>query len=237
MRVARWLSAIVLATAIAGPAAAAVITDEATFDSLTDTTMQTFDGIMRNAAVSQSFTNPDFTAREVGNLPALSVRTRGEFVANNPDADTNRVLGYDRTPASSRLEFDLPDGTTAFGFHIESVQLEGQDRSGVWTRVLRGTTLLDEFYFEHGVKFFFGFTDPDDLDPLSFVFFEANGVGAANDPNFEGQVRVLLDNIKIGTLDGEEPPPGVIPLPAALPLLGGALAVMGFMGWRKRHTS
>ena len=236
MKLFRWIAAAGLAAALSGPATAAVITNEADFLAQTTTTLQTFTGIDRNAAASQSFTDPTFTVREVGNIPALAVKNRGQFTENNPDADTNRVLGYDRTPSENvpnpTLEFDFPIGTTALGFHLESVALAGQGSlSGVWAIVARGNTTLGEFFFEHGQKLFFGFIDENGLDPLSFFFYAANGVDV--DASFEAQVRVLIDNVQVGGIRDD---PSIIPLPAAFPLLGGAMGILGFIGWRRRRA-
>ena len=70
------------------------------------------------------------------------------------------------------------------------------------------------------------------------LFAVAIGVGT-NNPN----TLSFVDNVSIagtsldGTFDFEVAgAPGVIPVPAALPLLGGGLAMLGLVGWRKRRA-
>ncbi|GAA3856869.1 hypothetical protein [Celeribacter arenosi] len=63
-----------------------------------------------------------------------------------------------------------------------------------------------------------GFTLDDDL---SFAF--AARTGAATQ-------TVLIDNLKVSTL-------APVPLPAALPLLGGGVLLMGFVGRRRKRVS
>ncbi len=43
-----------------------------------------------------------------------------------------------------------------------------------------------------------------------------------------------IGSVDPGTGPGGAPNPSVVPVPAALPLLGGAMAVLGFMGWRRK---
>lgn len=43
---------------------------------------------------------------------------------------------------------------------------------------------------------------------------------------------VFVDNVSVTEIDVS-----AVPLPAALPLLGGALTLMGFFGWRKRRMA
>lgn len=70
------------------------------------------------------------------------------------------------------------------------------------------------------------------------LFTVAIGVGT-NNPNlvsYVDNVRITGTNLD-GTFDFEAAGGvGVIPVPAALPLLGGGLAMLGVVGWRKRRT-
>lgn len=45
-----------------------------------------------------------------------------------------------------------------------------------------------------------------------------------------------IDNLTIGQHLFDEPPLSAVPLPAALPLYGAGMALMGFIGWRKRRA-
>ncbi len=45
-----------------------------------------------------------------------------------------------------------------------------------------------------------------------------------------------MDNLTIGQHLFDEPPLSAVPLPAALPLYGAGMALMGFIGWRKRRA-
>jgi len=49
-----------------------------------------------------------------------------------------------------------------------------------------------------------------------------------------GGIQINWDNVR---LDGPGTSVGVVPLPAALPLFGTGLAVMGFVGWRRKRKT
>ncbi len=100
-------------------------------------------------------------------------------------------------------------------------------------------TKLDLFHI------FFSFTTSSNgvLDPLSVVGFnpqpEPPGVG------FEGigfdleltSLSTATMTLQIQDIQGNDLNFAVIPLPAALPLYGTGLAVMGFLGWRRKRQA
>jgi hypothetical protein len=59
----------------------------------------------------------------------------------------------------------------------------------------------------------------------------------------EFTIDALVDGGIVGTendiitVRGDVPPPSAVPLPAALPLYGAGMAILGFIGWRKRRRS
>jgi len=60
-------------------------------------------------------------------------------------------------------------------------------------------------------------------DMINLQFFDPSKTGA-----------VGIDNLVFNV---ERLPVSVVPLPAALPLYGTGLAIMGFIGWRRRQKS
>jgi len=55
---------------------------------------------------------------------------------------------------------------------------------------------------------------------------------------FLGDTFGQPDNVRLRlTLGFESTAPQVVPLPAALPLYGSGLAIIGFIGWRRKRKS
>lgn len=238
MNVLRWIAVAGLVAAVSGPASAAMIVNEADFLAQTTTTIQNFSSFApgsteATAAASQSFTNPDFTFSDADNTSALAVNTRTHFNASNPD--NNRVLGYNRVPSGSNpnpsLSLTVPPGTAAVGFTLESVLRNAQQQSGVLLIVSRNGSEIADFFFEHGESLFFGLIDPVGLDPLTLWFYDASSINRRTITGLP--VLILIDDVQVGGLRGD---PSVIPLPAAFPLLGGAMGILGFIGWRRRRA-
>lgn len=77
--------------------------------------------------------------------------------------------------------------------------------------------------------------DAEAQDTVSFVYSIRNGAPAL----FEADAGVAVWNSILGTdrsIGGTlSPPPSPVPLPAALPLFGSALAGLGGFGWLKRR--
>ena len=72
------------------------------------------------------------------------------------------------------------------------------------------------------------------VNVLSGSSFSFSGIAdIVNGADFTINLTVEHDEI----IDPPPPPPELIPLPAALPLYGTGLAVMGFLGWRRKRKA
>lgn len=131
----------------------------------------------------------------------------GAVVDNNL---TGRILFSDNNffPPVYSMLFD--ENVLAAGFHF----IANEDTTTTFQAFLSGS-LVDQFALvadrSRGEDNFFGF-EGILLDEIRFSITE---------------VGFVLDNLQFVT---------AVPLPATLPLYGTGLAIMGFIGWRRKHS-
>ena len=99
---------------------------------------------------------------------------------------------------------------------------------GIWTNIFNDTTTGTNFLF-------------DNVSNISFTFGEVTGLrgtGTNQKPGFDPLQNWALGGRFSPTLfnfDTIDPPVSAVPVPAALPLFGTGLALMGFIGWRRKR--
>ncbi len=112
--------------------------------------------------------------------------------------------------AGSSITFLFDSAITAFG-----VDLFGINNVSERTQVLVGGDLFSLPVVNLPLASFFGLTSTTAFTSVSFSLLIGEDAG--------------LDNVSFGGAVS------VVPLPAALPLFGTGLVVMGFLGWRKKR--
>ena len=105
--------------------------------------------------------------------------------------------------------------------------------------------------FQEGPVCCSGLFAPNSLQAASSVADLANGLEAiltlwgANGFVFDSQVpkggtysdSTIGMDLRLGLIDSGNNTTGVVPVPAALPLFGTGLAIMGFVGWRRKRKA
>ncbi|MBL4905961.1 MAG: hypothetical protein JKX94_00790 [Sneathiella sp.] len=106
----------------------------------------------------------------------------------------------------------------AIGSYALSFRIAGNQRGGAADGMVVTFGDLNELFVRNPFDPFGLVQRTVNLAALDFLTFSHNG---------GDNIGILLDDVTIRQLS-------VIPLPAALPLYGAGLAVMGFIGWRRK---
>ena len=150
-------------------------------------------------------------------------------------------LGYLEAVSLGAFAVDVTYDETVLGFETASYGsfLGGpEDSEQVPANASGGIVTLDEFSFLSNAEL-------DALQPSSFVLASLTFRGIAADVSDLGFGDVNLADTSFPSTTTDPELAGssitvtsaVIPIPAALPLLGTAVAGLGFIGWRRRKAA
>lgn len=122
------------------------------------------------------------------------------------------------------------DGVYGVGFDFLEMGANPDER--FWASVTSGdgasvTTTNIQFPNVSGLSGFFAMTS-DTL--IKSIHFGLEGGGTTTSGLF------AIDNLTIGSSTGSIGP-SIVPVPAALPLFGTGLAILGFLGWRRKRNA
>lgn len=209
--------AVLLLAPIAN-AATMTFDDRGMFEATTSGTVQDFNTtVIPAGSASFSFMSPDFTATQT--TPNPGVQTNAFVNSRNPDFSAgDRRLGVADRPGNLLIFDAFQPGTTAFGLDIFS-DTDGLLEIGVTTAA--GTTLTQFAVtaLTRSTGVFFGVTDTDGILSVALDF-----------PDIVAPRRFSLptvDDVFVG-----QATPGVVPLPAGLPLLLAGLMALGLLARR-----
>jgi hypothetical protein len=180
------------------------------------------------------------TQLDPGGAPVWQYNTYYDFTFTYTFATGTATWGIDFNKDNDYLdseEFTTSTSPTLVGKSFEYVNLFGQgnttsDGSGevdiiVNNYVLNGTTFVPPVLTTAG-------TNPDSFNVLaedtSGLFGNIVATGSFTFTGNGGQERPRLW-VQLGT------PQAVVPIPAALPMLGAAVAGLGLAGWRRRRAA
>jgi len=90
--------------------------------------------------------------------------------------------------------------------------------------------------FLNGTSLFTAADGGQAISLLNVLNFFEDDTATGQREAFVGSVDWIRIHDSASTL-GETPSVSVVPLPASLPLFGTGLAVLGFLGWRRKHKS
>lgn len=196
--------------------AAIVFTDRSSFES--SITIQLTEGFQSLPATTTVFTGPITLPSGITiSSPSNDLFSVGAGQSTNPTT----AIGSN-TPLGDFLGVDLGGDFFAFGLDIFQNNFGGAQFATDITfdvTFLVGATIIDILTAQvapNGGSFF---------GVISSASFDNVRIFATPTGSFE-----VIDDVTLGDIN-------VIPLPAALPLYGTGLAVMGFLGWRRKRQA
>jgi len=164
-----------------------------------------------------------------GKTQALTINWGAEGGPNNFVADSISFTGFNAdtlvSVSGENANYRTDNGTLFPVTFKLDVMLDG-----IWTNIFTDTTTGTGRLF-------------DVISDISFAFGEVTGLRGTATGQAPGFVP--LNNWALGTsfnptifnFDTNAAPLSVVPLPAALPLYGTGLAILGFIGWRRQRRT
>ncbi|AXI54549.1 hypothetical protein C1J05_08635 [Sulfitobacter sp. JL08] len=146
-------------------------------------------------------------------------------------ASSSTSIASGITTGAATIESWLTAGNTATRAVID-VSGDGQNNFGGSVTAARDAALAGNIDAINGISIGGGSTLLDYYKDNVIGGTDSFAIGAVDFAAFSAGVKTKLKAEITGT-----PPGGVVPVPAALPLLAGGLALLGFVGRRRRKTT